>query len=115
MQLARMHHLAPFSDARLVEAAMGTWEGFVEPRLSSAVLRTRRSISAGTDRTVSPPGGESIADVQTRVLACVHDLAQRHSGAAVVVVSHVARSGFLCAAMDVPLTAARRMISTVPR
>jgi broad specificity phosphatase PhoE len=27
MQLARMHYLSPIPDPRLVEAAMGTWEG----------------------------------------------------------------------------------------
>jgi broad specificity phosphatase PhoE len=110
-QLARMHHLAPISDARLAEAAMGTWEGL---RRTEIIERSPEDAAQHqrweADPTVSPPGGESIADVQTRVLACVHDLAQRHSGAAVVVVSHVGPiKALLCAAMDVPLTAARRM------
>jgi Histidine phosphatase superfamily (branch 1) len=41
---------------------------------------------------------------------CVQDLARRHAGASVVVVSHVGPiKALLCAVLDVPLTAARRM------
>src|SRR5262249_8138763 len=61
-----------------------------------------------TDPTCAPPGGESIAAVQARVVACVRDLAERHAGAAVVLVSHVGPiKALLCTAMDVPLTTGR--------
>jgi broad specificity phosphatase PhoE len=110
-QLARMHHLSPISDPRLVEGAMGTWEGL---RRAEILQRSPEDMAQHqrweADPSVGPPGGESIADVQTRVLACVRDLVQRHAGASVVVVSHVGPiKALLCAAMDVPLTAARRM------
>jgi ribonuclease H / adenosylcobalamin/alpha-ribazole phosphatase len=111
MQLAKMHHLSPIPDPRLVEAAMGTWEGL---RRIEILKRSPEDAAHHqrweTDPTCGPPGGESFADVQTRVLACVHDLAERHAGASVVVVSHVGPiKALLCAVMDVPLTAARRM------
>jgi broad specificity phosphatase PhoE len=45
----------------------------------------------------------------------VQDLARRHAGASVVVVSHVGPiKALLCAVMDVPLTAARRMFLASP-
>ena len=110
-QLGRAHDLSPIPDPRLVEAAMGTWEGLrrveiLERSPEDAVHHQRWE----RDPTCGPPGGESLVDVQTRVLACVHDLAERHTGASVVVVSHVGPiKALLCAAMDVPLTAGRRM------
>jgi broad specificity phosphatase PhoE len=62
------------------------------------------------DPTCAPPGGESLAAVQARVIACVRDLAERHAGAAVVLVSHVGPiKVLLCTAMDVPLTTGQRL------
>jgi probable phosphoglycerate mutase len=109
--LAQPHGLAPVVDARLAEGAMGTWEGL---RRSEIIARSAEDAAHHqrweTDPTCGPPGGESFADVQSRVLACVHDLATHHAGVSVVVVSHVGPiKALLCAAMDVPLTAARRM------
>ena len=109
--LAQAHHLSPIPDPRLVEGSMGTWEG-----LRRAEILERSPEDAAhhqrweADPTCGPPGGESFADVQARVVTCVHDLAARHSGASVVVVSHVGPiKALLCTAMDVPLTAGRRM------
>ena len=90
---------------------MGTWEGL---RRSEILERSPEDAAHHqrweADPTCGPPGGESFADVRTRVVACVHDLAERHAGTSVVVVSHVGPiKALLCAAMDVPLTAARRM------
>ena len=62
------------------------------------------------DPTCAPPGGESLAAVQARVVACVRDLAERHAGAAVVLVSHVGPiKALVCTAMDVPLTTGQRL------
>jgi broad specificity phosphatase PhoE len=109
--LAHMHHLSPIPDPRLVEGAMGTWEG-----LRRAEILARSPEDAAhhhrweADPTCAPPDGESFADVQVRALACVRDLADRHAGASIVVVSHVGPiKALLCAAMDVSLTTARRM------
>jgi broad specificity phosphatase PhoE len=109
--LASAHHLSPIADPRLVEASMGTWEGLRRAEIlgrspEDAVHHQRWE----ADPSCSPPGGESFADAQARVIACVHELAERHTGASVVVVSHVGPiKALLCAALDVPLTAARRM------
>jgi broad specificity phosphatase PhoE len=109
--LAHAHHLSPSADPRLVEASMGTWEGLRR----AEILRRSPEDAAHhqrweADPSCGPPGGESFANVQARVIACVHELAERHPGASVVVVSHVGPiKALLCAALDVPLTAARRM------
>jgi broad specificity phosphatase PhoE len=109
--IAQAHCILHSLDPRLVEGAMGTWEG-----LRRAEILARSPEDAAhhrrweTEPTCAPPGGESLADVQARVTACVQDLAVRHAGASVVVVSHVGPiKALLCAVMDVPLTAARRM------
>jgi broad specificity phosphatase PhoE len=98
-------------EPRLVEAAMGTWEG-----LRRAEILARSADDAAcheqweADPTCAPPGGESLAAVQARVVACVRELAARHAGAAVVLVSHVSPiKALLCTAMDVPLTTGQRL------
>jgi broad specificity phosphatase PhoE len=109
--LADPHHLSPIPDPRLVEGAMGTWEGL---RRADILARSPEDAARHqrweADPTCGPPDGESLADVQVRVVDCVRDLADRHAGASIVVVSHVGPiKALLCAAMEIPLTAARRM------
>lgn len=109
--IAQAHCIPCTPDPRLVEGAMGTWEGL---RRTEILARSPEDAAHHrrweTEPTCAPPGGESLADVQTRVIACVQDLARRHAGASLVVVSHVGPiKALLCAVMDVPLTAARRM------
>jgi broad specificity phosphatase PhoE len=109
--IAQAHRILHSLDPRLVEGAMGTWEGL---RRAEILARSPEDDAHHrrweTEPTCAPPGGESLADVQARVTACVQDLAVRHAGASVVVVSHVGPiKALLCAVMDVPLTAARRM------
>jgi probable phosphoglycerate mutase len=111
LPLASAHRLDPISDARLVEGSMGTWEGL---RRAEILARSPEDVAHHqrweADPTCGPPGGESIANVRSRVVACVQDLAERYGGSSVVLVSHVGPiKALLCAAMDVPLTAARRM------
>ena len=68
--LARRHHLTPIPDPRLVEAAMGTWEGL---RRSEILERSPEDAAHHqrweADPTCGPPAGESLVDVQARVLA----------------------------------------------
>jgi len=109
--IADAHGMSIILEPRLVEAAMGTWEGLrrAEILARSADDATRHQ-QWEADPTCAPPGGESIAAVQARVVACVHDLAERHAGASVVLVSHVGPiKALLCTAMDVPLTTGQRM------
>lgn len=111
LPIADAHGMSIIPEPRLVEGAMGTWEG-----LRRAEILARSPADAAhhqrweADPTCAPPGGESLAAVQARAVACVRDLTARHTGAAVVLVSHVGPiKALLCTAMDAPLTTARRM------
>ncbi len=109
--IAQAYGLSAITDTRLAEGAMGTWEGL---RRADILARSAEDAALHQrwerDPACAPPGGESFTDIQARVVACVHDLAERHAGASVVVVSHVGPiKALLCAAMAVPMTAARRM------
>lgn len=95
-------------DSRLREQAFGEWEG-----------RTRREVLAGdgerllsweSDLGSSPPGGESLVTVQERMLDLIGDLSREHQGDWIVLVSHVGPiKALLCAALGVPLAAARHL------
>jgi broad specificity phosphatase PhoE len=97
-------------DLRLREQAFGEWEG-----------RTRREVLEGdgerllrweADLGSAPPGGESLQTVQARMLDLVADLSRKHPGDCdwIVLVSHVGPiKALLCAALGVPLTAARHL------
>jgi len=63
-----------------------------------------------SDPGAAPPGGESLQAVQGRVLALLQDVAAEHSGAGIVLVSHVGPiKAILCAALQAPLTTARHL------
>jgi broad specificity phosphatase PhoE len=109
--IAQSHHMPYIRDPRLIEGAMGTWEGLQRAEiLARSPEDDVHHQRWEADPACAPPGGESLADVQTRVITFVQDLTVRHAGASVVVVSHVGPiKALLCAVMDVPLIAARRM------
>lgn len=95
-------------EPRLREQAFGEWEGLTRPE----VLERDRERLLGweSDLGLAPPGGESLLAVQERVLSLVEDLAREHPGAWIALVSHVGPiKALLCAALDVPLAAARRL------
>ncbi|HEY3228528.1 MAG TPA: histidine phosphatase family protein [Roseiflexaceae bacterium] len=92
-------------DARLREAALGEWEG-----LSHAAVRARSAADAEllarwyTDPHCTPPGGESLHAVQTRMLDLVRDLTAAFPGAWLALVSHVGPiKGLIYAALQAPL------------
>jgi len=109
--IAHPHCMPYICDPRLMEGAMGTWEGL---RRADILARSPEDDIHHqrweADPACAPPNGESLAEVQARVIAFVQDLTERHAGASVVMVSHVGPiKALLCAVMAVPLTAARRM------
>src|SRR5262249_57146208 len=109
--IGEAHGLAVIPEPRLVEAAMGTWEGLRRAEiLARSADDAVRHQQWEAEPTCAPPGGESLAAVQARVVACVRDLAERHAGAAVMLVSHVGPiKALLCTAMDVPMTTGQRL------
>jgi broad specificity phosphatase PhoE len=98
-------------DPRLAEGSFGKWEG----RTRDEVLKLGGQNAAllarwESDSSCAPPGGESIVDIQKRVVSLVEELTDEHRGASVVLVSHVGPiKALLAAVLDVPLQTARRL------
>lgn len=74
-------------DAAWRERAYGEWEGLTRHTIAERypdLWRRRELDRAG----LKPPGGESLLDVQRRLVAALEALGHRHAGAPVLVVTH---------------------------
>ena len=89
LPLAEVHGLSIIPEPRLVEAAMGRGKACAAPRFWRAALTTSRATTSGRRIRPVPHPAASPSRPSRRVVACVQDLAERHAGAAVVLVSHV--------------------------
>lgn len=90
-------------DPRLREIHQGEWQGLlvteIERRYPDLFRRWQE-----TPLTVTLPGGESIAQMQERVLAAVEDIAQQHSDQQVAIVAHKLPISFIkCHYQGIPL------------
>jgi broad specificity phosphatase PhoE len=77
-------------DARLAEGSFGRWEGLSRAEVLNlgnpdAELLARWE----TDSSCAPPGGESIEDIQRRVISLVEELKMEFPASSIVLVSHV--------------------------
>jgi broad specificity phosphatase PhoE len=80
--IASAHGLAVSIDERLVELDYGDWDGKPLADVPASAWAAWRA-----DPAFSPPGGESLVDVSTRVVAFCHEMLA--AGDDVVAVSHV--------------------------
>lgn len=95
-------------EPRLREQSFGEWEGL--SRAEVLAKDAERLLHWEADLGTSPPGGDSLESVQTRMLELVEDLAREHRGEWIALVSHVGPiKALLCAALGAPLATARRM------
>ena len=71
----------------LIEQSLGEWQGLPHAELPPKLLQPAHAFwpLAGDEK---PPGGESMAEVITRVGAAMERLADAHAGRDVVIVSH---------------------------
>jgi broad specificity phosphatase PhoE/ribonuclease HI len=83
-------------DGDLRELDFGAWEGLTGAEAQQKSPLAFRRWSGALD--VRPPGGESVADVSTRVARARARLLERHAGKTVLVVSHVTPIKLLLAA-----------------
>ncbi|HBL31809.1 MAG TPA: histidine phosphatase family protein [Acidobacteria bacterium] len=95
-------------EERLREQCFGEWEGKTRPEV---LANDREALLAWeADLSLAPPGGDSLNVVQERVVAFVEEMRRDLPGAWVALVSHVGPiKALLCAALGVPLAAARRL------
>jgi broad specificity phosphatase PhoE len=88
----------PIVDPGLLDVHMGAWEGLTsaeagdrDPDAFDVYLRDPRAATA--------PGGDALADVETRIRSAVAALAAAHDGGEVVAVSHEAPIKLLVSAV----------------
>ncbi len=85
--LARMTGAPLHLDPRLREIDQGRWEGMlfedIRQRFAEAFERRKRD-----PLQVAPPGGETVGQLQQRVLQAVREVLQSHPSGRVAIVSH---------------------------
>jgi broad specificity phosphatase PhoE len=79
--------LAVRYDPRLREIHQGEWQGLLVAEIERRYLDLFR-LWQEAPLTVTLPGGESIAQMQERVLAAAEDIAQQHPDQRVAIVAH---------------------------
>lgn len=102
---------ALYTDTRLIEGSFGRWEGMNrEEVLRSGGNNTELLARWESDASAAPPGGESLAEIQVRVMSLVEELIEDELQFPAVLVSHVGPiKALLASALDIPLEATRRM------
>jgi len=104
--IAARHQLPVQILPELVEGSFGAWEGLSRAEVLALGVEDERLLHAWeADPELAPPGGESFAAIQRRVLAAVERLSQTHPDQTIVLVSHVGPiKVLLCSALGTPLS-----------
>jgi broad specificity phosphatase PhoE len=106
--VAASHGLAAYVEDDLREEHFGAWENLTRAQVRETDGAALAAWEAGTD--VAPHGGESLEAVRARAIASATQLAARHGGEMVALVSHVGPiKALVCAALGLPAAGALRM------
>lgn len=91
------------ADPRLMEIGFGEWEGRTASQLRQAdPQQLQRFLSDPLNNT--PPGAETLADFETRVISAWHDILQQHYGQHVLLVGHAGMMRMIIRyVLDMPL------------
>lgn len=102
--ITRYHALELQTTPRLREICMGAWEGRPWGDVEYEQPEQMHFFNNDPDRWCVP-GGEPFAAVQQRMSDVLLELAQRHNGQTIAVVSHgMAIRAYICAVLGVPST-----------
>ena len=108
--LTENHPMTIITDLRLREIAMGDWEGRTLAEVSSEQPGNDGRL-AYTEVHSRAPGGESLAEVAARVRAFADEIAAKHPGQVVLIVSHgLSLAALRCLAVGLPLAEARDIV-----
>src|SRR5262249_25878139 len=108
-RIAWPHGLEPIVVEGLIEADLGRWEGLTWDQARAQDPEHHEAFFARPGITPYP-GGESFLDAQRRMVPTIADLAAKHPGEAIAVVSHnVTNRAYLAALMGVPINKAREI------
>lgn len=106
-EISAMCGLPVIGDERLREKSFGVIEGLRQTEVETRYPQVAACL-AEKRPDYAPPGGESLAAAQQRGIHALADLARRHAGGRVIVVSHGALLGmFLRHVLGLGLTAPR--------
>lgn len=109
--IGRQLGLEVIVDQRLREVNLGAWEGMLVDDIQAQYPEEWEARQRDRLRFRVPGGGESVMDVAERMWPAVDDLACRHPGQDIILVSHgLALATILCRVQDVPLARARELI-----
>ncbi len=107
--IAAHHDLPVETDERLTELDQGEFDGMLIADMRERYADFLRQWRDGDPADLRMPGGETMREAQTRMVAACTELVRRYDGQEVVVVSHnLALRALLCHALGVPLEAFRR-------
>jgi ribonuclease H / adenosylcobalamin/alpha-ribazole phosphatase len=98
-------------DSRLKEGSFGSWEGLTRSEVMKLGDRDAALLAKWeSDPSCAPPGGESIENIQKRMILLAEDLTSEFANASIVLVSHVGPiKALLAAVLEIPLPATRRL------
>ena len=85
--IAAPHALAPLPDPRLREVHFGEWEGLAMPEVTTRWPEIVAAWRADSLRT-RPPGGETLEQLQQRVVAALTDIVRAYPTGTLAVVGH---------------------------
>lgn len=93
-EVATRHRMNVCRDARFNELRLGEWEGLTRKEIAT---RNAALLQAWeTDRlSVRPPGGESLAELEERVLAALNEIALAYPGETVCLIGHHMSNGII--------------------
>jgi probable phosphoglycerate mutase len=99
-------------DDRLVELDFGDWEGLTRQQVLDSGPAARTLLQTWEEDPGNPvPGGESLRDVQRRVVALAGELLGARTGARLVLVTHMGPiKALLAATLGLGFAGARRMV-----
>lgn len=80
-------HLTVITDPRLREINQGVWEGMQFEDIKTQYAQEFAARDANP-LAVASPGGETVGQVQDRVLTAVSDLVEKHNGSRIAIVAH---------------------------
>jgi broad specificity phosphatase PhoE len=104
--IAERHQLPVQVLPELVEGSFGAWEGLSRAEVLALGAEDELLLHAWeANPEMAPPGGESFAAIQRRVLVAVERLTQAHPDQTIALVSHVGPiKVVLCSALGAPLS-----------
>ncbi|MBN1482751.1 histidine phosphatase family protein [candidate division KSB1 bacterium] len=102
------HGLVAITDERLRERHLGVFQGLKKDEMIAKYADDVHKYRSGDPDHIIP-GGESSRQRYERSIACLHDVAAKHSGENILIVTHggVVR-GFLEMVLHLPMNAKRR-------